>query len=101
MAITNRTGTRDSTEGRSIRLQGEQRGIHSRRNMRERSRTERTRHNKQGHSRHTPVRRSNRSQGRRRWTLFHRSPHQQLVRPRDRDPNHLATPELVMVSPRQ
>ena len=105
LAITNRNDTRDSTEGRSIRMRDEQRGIHSRRNMRERSRTlGRTHHNKPGHSRHssrTLVRRSNRSPGHRRWTLFHRSPHQQLVRLRDRDPNHPATPELVMVSPRQ
>jgi hypothetical protein len=107
--ITNRNDTRDSTEGRSMSMRGEQRGnsIHIRRSMRERSRTlARTRRNKQGHSRHssrTPVRRSNRSPGhrRRRWTLFPRSPHQQLVRLRDRHPNHPATPELVMVSPRQ
>jgi hypothetical protein len=92
--------------------------IHTRRSMRERSRTlgrtrrntlGRTRRNKRGHSRHssrTPVRRSNHSRGhrRRRWTLFHRSPRQQLVRLRDRHPNHPnrpATPELVMVSSRQ
>jgi hypothetical protein len=105
LAITNRNDTRDSTEGRSIRMRGEQRGIHSRRSIRERSRTPgRTRHNKQGHTRHssrTPVRRSNRSPGHRRWSLFHQSPHRQWVRLRDRDPNHPATPELVMVSPRQ
>jgi hypothetical protein len=53
-----------------------------------------------------PVRGSNNSRGhgRGRRPLFHRSPYQQLLRVRDRHPNHpnrLATPELVMVSPRQ
>jgi hypothetical protein len=54
------------------------------------------------HSR-KPVRHNIRNQGHthRHWRLYHRSPRQQLVRPRDRDPNHPATLELVMGPPRQ
>jgi hypothetical protein len=70
-----------------------------------------TPYNTKGRSMHPdrnshPVRGSNNSRGhgRGRRPLFHRSPYQQLLRVRDRHPNHPnrpATPELVMVSPRQ
>jgi hypothetical protein len=44
---------------------------------------------------------NSRGHGRGRGPIFHRSPYQQLLRVRDRHANRLATPELVMVSPRQ
>jgi hypothetical protein len=115
LAITSDNDTRDSTEGHSTRMRGEQRAgtgdhnrrehsnsIYIRRSMRERSRSRST----QGHSRHNSrtVRHSNRNLGhrRRRWRLCHQSPPLQLVRPRVRDPSHhLATPELVTGPPRQ
>jgi len=70
-----------------------------------------TPYNTKGRSMHPdrnshPVRGSNNSRGhgRGRRPLFHRSPYQQLLRLRDRHANHPnrpATPELVMMSPRQ
>jgi len=105
LAITNRNDTRDSTEGhRSMRMDADTEDHSRRERSRSCSTLGRTRRNKQGHSRHssrTPVRHSNRNPGHRRSTLCHRSPRQQLVHLRGRDPNHPATLGLVMVSPRQ
>ena len=93
----------DSTEGRSTR---DHRRGRSRTLGRSRRKQGRSRHNSRTlvrYSNRTLVRRSNRNPGhkRTRWTLCHRSPRPQLIRLRDRGPNHPATLELVMVSPRQ
>ena len=99
----------DSHSSRDHNRREHSNSIYIRRSMRERSRRCSTLgriRRKQGRSRHnsrTLVRHNNRNPGHRRmrWTLCHRSPRQQLVRLRDRGPNHPATLELVMVSPRQ
>jgi hypothetical protein len=115
LAIIIDNDNRYSAGGHSMRIRGEQRAgtrdhnrrehsnsIYIRCSTQERSRSctlgrtpEHSRHSPVRHNSHNPVRR------RRRWTLCHRSPRQQLVRLRDRDPNHPATLELVKVLPRQ